>query len=114
VARLCQAGAVSAHADGDWRGVALSPERGSNSYALEEETVAVIRLPEIEEIFTVLDRRGISREAVVIPLTKRDPGSVRVLANEKLEIVVPESQSVQSWLPELERHIDAVMGSTDG
>ena len=35
--------------------------------------MAVIRLPEIEEIFTVLDRRGISREAVVIPLTKRDP-----------------------------------------
>jgi len=70
--------------------------------------VAVIRLPEIELMFTVLDRRGISREAVVIPLTKRDPGSVRLLANEKLEIVVPESQSVESWLPELERQIDAL------
>jgi len=66
-------------------------------------------LPEIEEIFGVLDRRGISREAVVIPLTKRDPGSVRLLPNEKLEIVVPERQSVAAWLPELERHIDAVM-----
>ncbi len=73
--------------------------------------VAVIRLPEIEEIFTVLDRRGISREAVVIPLTKCDPGSVRLLANEKLEIVVPESQSVHAWLPELERRIDAVMNA---
>lgn len=72
--------------------------------------MAVIRLPEIEEIFTVLDRRGISREAVVIPLTKRDPGAVRLLPNQKLEIVAPESQSVGSWLPELERHIDAVMG----
>jgi hypothetical protein len=71
--------------------------------------VAVIRLPEIEEIFTVLDRRGISREAVVIPLTKRDPGSVRLLPNQKLEIVAPESQPVGTWLPELERHIDAVM-----
>jgi hypothetical protein len=71
--------------------------------------VAVVRLPEIEEIFTVLDRRGISREAVVIPLTKRDPGSVRLLPNEKLEIVVPESEGIRSWLPELERHIDAVM-----
>jgi hypothetical protein len=72
--------------------------------------VAVIRLPEIEEIFTVLDRRGISREAVVIPLTKKDPGTVRVMPNEKLEIVVPESQTVAAWLPELERHLDAVMG----
>ena len=71
--------------------------------------MAVIRLPEIEEIFTVLDRRNISREAVVIPLTKRDPGAVRLLPNEKLEIVVPESQTVAAWLPELERLIDEVM-----
>ncbi len=71
--------------------------------------MAVIRLPEIEAIFTVLDRRGISREAVVIPLTKCDPGSVRLLPNEKLEIVVPESRSVEAWLPELDQHIDTVM-----
>jgi len=65
---------------------------------------------EIEEIFTVLDRRGISREAVVIPLTKRDPGTVRLLPNEKLEIVVPESQTVAAWLPELERQIETLIG----
>jgi hypothetical protein len=76
--------------------------------------MAVIRLPEIEEIFTVLDRRGISREAVVIPLTKRDPGTVRLLPNGKLEIIVPESQTVQAWLPELERHLDAVRGAAGG
>lgn len=85
--------------------------RTSKTHALEEDIVAVIRLPEIEEIFTVLDRRGISREAVVIPLTKRDPGTVRVLPNEKLEIVVPESQTVGAWLPALERLIDDVRGS---
>jgi len=72
--------------------------------------VAVIRMLEIEEIFTVLDRRGISREAVVIPLTKRDPGTVRLLPNEKLEIVVPESQTVAAWLPELERQIETLIG----
>ena len=80
----------------------------------KEEVVAVIRMPEIEEIFTVLDRRGISREAVVIPLTKRDPGTVRLLPNEKLEIVAPESQAVGVWLAELERQIDAVMGADTG
>ena len=72
--------------------------------------MAVIRMLEIEEIFTVLDRRGISREAVVIPLTKRDPGTVRLLPNEKLEIVVPESQVVAAWLPELERQIETLIG----
>jgi hypothetical protein len=88
----------------------LSGRNDSKTHALEEEVVAVIRLPEIEEIFTVLDRRGISREAVVIPLTKRDPGMVRLLPNEKLEIVVPESRTVGAWLPDLERQIDVVMG----
>jgi hypothetical protein len=76
---------------------------------LKEVIVAVIRLPEIEEIFTVLDRLGISREAVVIPLTKRDPGSVRLLQNEKLEIVVPETTTVTMWLAEMERQIVATM-----
>ncbi len=64
--------------------------------------MAVIRLPEIEEIFTVLERLGISREAVVIPLTKRDPGSVRFLPDERVEIVAPESSTVSEWLPALE------------
>ena len=111
---LCHASAVSAQAEADTalhRGVG---GESSKTHAPKEDPVAVIRLPEIEEIFTVLDRRGISREAVVIPLTKRDPGSVRMLPNEKLEIVVPESQSVQSWLPELERHIDTVGAKAAG
>jgi hypothetical protein len=67
--------------------------------------MAVIRLPEIEEIFTVLDRLEISREAVVIPLTKRDPGSVRVLPDRRFEIVAPETTAVASWLEELERQL---------
>jgi hypothetical protein len=74
--------------------------------------MAVIRLPEIEEIFTVLERLAISREAVVIPLTKRDPGSVRVLPDERLEIVAPESTPVRDWLPELEAHIRALLDAT--
>ena len=67
--------------------------------------MAVIRLPEIEEIFTVLERLGISREAVVIPLTKRDPGSVRVMPDRRYEIVAPESTPVAGWLDELERQL---------
>jgi len=76
--------------------------------------MAVVRLPEIEEIFTVLDRLAISREAVVIPLTKRDPGSVRIMADERVEIVTPESVAVRDWLPELERQLRALSGASDG
>jgi len=71
--------------------------------------MAVIRLPEIEEIFTVLERVGVSREAVVIPLTKRDPGAIRVMNDGRLEIVAPESMSVHDWLPALEREIRSVI-----
>ncbi len=69
--------------------------------------MAVIRLPEIEEIFAVLERLSISREAVVIPLPKKDPGSVRRLSDGRLEIVAPESKPVRDWLPELEALIRA-------
>jgi hypothetical protein len=78
------------------------------------ETMAVIRLPEIEEIFTVLERLAISREAVVIPLTKRDPGSVRLLPDERLEIVAPESRSVREWLTDLENQIRALLEGKAG
>lgn len=76
--------------------------------------MAVIRLPEIEEIFTVLDRLGISREAVVIPLGKRDPGSARVLPDQKVEIVAPESMTVAAWLPTLEARLGELLaGAAD-
>jgi hypothetical protein len=78
--------------------------RGGRDQA-KEIAMAVIRLPEIEEIFTVLDRLEISREAVVIPLTKRDPGSVTRAATGKIEIVAPESRAVAEWLPELETEL---------
>lgn len=76
--------------------------------------MAVIRLPEIEEIFTVLERLTISREAVVIPLTKRDPGGVRLLSDGRLEIVAPETTPVGAWLADLEAQIRAVMEAKAG
>jgi ribosomal protein L15 len=65
--------------------------------------LAAVTLREIEEIFAVLDRLGISREAVVIPLRPVHPGSVRVLANGKVEITVESQADFAAWLPELER-----------
>jgi len=46
-----------------------------------------ITLAEIERVFEVLERLGISREAVVIPLRPESPGRMRVLPNGKVEIV---------------------------
>lgn len=62
-----------------------------------------VTLPIIERIFVVLDRLGISREAVVIPLAPGRPGGVRRLANGKLEITVDADRDLEAWLPDLER-----------
>ena len=49
-----------------------------------------VTLREIQAIFAVTDGLGISREALVIPLSPGRPGRVRRLPNGKLEIVVDE------------------------
>lgn len=64
------------------------------------ETVTLV---EITRIFEVLDRLGISREAVVIPLRAVHPGAVRRLPNGKLEIRVESETPLDVWFPELER-----------
>lgn len=70
-----------------------------------------VTLKEIERIFEVLDRLGLSREAVVIPLRPESPGRMRVLPNGKVEIVVESERPLDDWLPELETWLRAQMGS---
>ena len=72
-------------------------------------TLAAVTLAEIERIFEILDRLGISREAVVIPLKPAHPGGVCVLSNGKLEIRVESETPLEEWLPELERMIVQVL-----
>lgn len=67
-----------------------------------------VTLNEIEKIFTVLERLGISREAVIIPLRPATPGSVRRLANGKFEIVVDAEVPIDDWLPVLEEQLKAL------
>ncbi|HZP40104.1 MAG TPA: hypothetical protein VFD84_01190 [Candidatus Binatia bacterium] len=73
--------------------------------------LAAVTLKEIERIFEVLDRLGISREAVVIPLRPAHPGGARVLPNGKLEIVVESETPLDDWLPVLEAAIRTLLAS---
>ena len=70
-----------------------------------------VTLKEIERIFEVLERLGLSREAVVIPLRPESPGRMRVLPNGKVEIVVESERPIDEWLPELEAWLRTQMGS---
>ena len=64
-----------------------------------------VTLAEIERIFEVTDRLGIHREQLVIPLRPRTPGSVRRLANGKIEIVVDAQAELGGWLAGLENQL---------
>jgi hypothetical protein len=72
---------------------------------------SAVTLNEIEKIFTVLERLGISREAVIIPLRPASPGSVRRLPNGKFEIIVDAALGIDDWLPLLEQQLKSHMGT---
>jgi hypothetical protein len=69
----------------------------------------VVTLKEIEQIFSVTDRMGISREALMIPLGPKHPGYVRKLPSGKFEIVVESQEDFATWLLGLEAKIRAAM-----
>jgi hypothetical protein len=75
--------------------------------------LTAVTLPVIERIFEILDRLGISREAVVIPLKPAHPGTVSVLPNGKTQIVVESETPLDAWLPELETRLQAMMAGID-
>jgi hypothetical protein len=61
-----------------------------------------VTLGEIERVFEVLERLGVSREAVVIPLKPESPGRMRLLPNGKAEIVVDAERPLDEFLADLE------------
>lgn len=79
-----------------------------------EMALQTVTLKEIEEIFGVLERLGISREAVIIPLGPKHPGGVRRLPNGKLEIIVDSEVPFDSWLTGLEEMIKEAAEKYEG
>jgi hypothetical protein len=75
--------------------------------------LSAVTLNEIEKIFVVLERLGISREAVIIPLRPATPGSVRRLPTGKFEIVVDAVVPIDDWLPALERQLRSITGQEE-
>jgi len=68
-----------------------------------------VTLREIEAIFAVTDRMGLSREALVIPLMPRHPGRVRRMPGGKFEIVVESEEDFDHFLAGLEAELRKVM-----
>jgi hypothetical protein len=61
---------------------------------------------DMEAIFGVTDGLGISREAITVPLGRKDPGTVRRMGGEQLQIVLPASTQTEAWLPTLRAELE--------
>lgn len=69
---------------------------------------AALSFPQITTILDVTDRLGLDREWVEIPLSPEPSGTVRRLANGKLEIIVDSDMPFDSWLATLPDRIQAL------
>ena len=69
--------------------------------------LSAVTLKEIQAVFEVTDPMGISREALVIPLSPGRRGGVRRLPSGKLEVVVPAETPLAEWLRTLPALIQA-------
>jgi len=72
----------------------------------------VITQQDMEAVYTVTDALGISREAITVPLGKKDPGEVRDRGGQ-LRITLPASVPVEEWLPALRAELER-LGYTAG
>jgi hypothetical protein len=76
--------------------------------------LTTVTLKEIECVFAILEEFGLSREAVVIPLTPGQPGHVRMLPNHRLEIVFDRDTPLDDFLLTVRERIREIVASEAG
>ena len=71
----------------------------------------IVTMKEIEAIFEVTDRLGLSREWIEIPLGPESPGKVRKLPGGKFEIIVDAEVPLVDWVKTMEKDLKSLMGN---
>jgi hypothetical protein len=64
---------------------------------------------DMDALFALTDDLGIHREAITVPLGKRDPGGIKQ-AGGQLTITLPESTPVEEWCASVLKDELAVLG----
>lgn len=62
---------------------------------------------DMEAVFAVTDAMGIHREAVVVPLGRKDPGTVRRLG-QQIQITLPASVPAGEWVKTLKAELETL------
>jgi len=63
--------------------------------------MATVTPEQVMKILELTDSLELHREAVVIPLLKRNGGGVAVLSDRRLQITVPSDRAFDEWFVEL-------------
>lgn len=71
-------------------------------------TEDMIGMDDMAQIFEVTDALEIDREILRVELTKEDPGSVVKRPDGMIEIVVPLTMPLESWLPTLKSGLEGL------
>jgi hypothetical protein len=69
----------------------------------------IVTMKEIEAIFEITDRLGISREWIEIPLGPETPGRIQRLPNGKFEISVDAEIPIQQWVRVVEMELHKLL-----
>lgn len=75
-------------------------------------TPDTVSFAQIGKILELTDSLGVNREWIEIPLSAEHPGSVKRLANGKLEIIVDADQAFEEWLRSLPQLIRTAQGTS--
>ena len=63
--------------------------------------MAALRPEQILKILELTDSLNLHRETILIPLATEDEGSVTILADRHVRIIVPSNKQFEDWLIEL-------------
>ncbi|MGA3108237.1 MAG: hypothetical protein ABSD99_02095 [Candidatus Bathyarchaeia archaeon] len=63
--------------------------------------MTAVRPEQMLKILEVTDSLNLHRESVTIPLSTEGEGSVTILADRRVRIVVPSNKRFEDWLKEL-------------
>jgi hypothetical protein len=63
--------------------------------------MAALRPEQILKILELTDSFNMHRERILIPLSTEDEGSVTILADRRVRIIVPSNKPFEDWLTEL-------------
>ena len=73
----------------------------------------IINMSDMGFVFEVTDSMGIDRENVSVPLEKSGIGYVQTLPDGTVEIIIPESISMEEWQETLKINLESLGYTTD-